>query len=252
MIYEILRFIFSLVLNLFFREIKVRGFHNIPIDDPVLFVVAPHANQFIDPLLLVMTCARKVGFLAAKKSMDKNVIGFFGRSLNSIPVERPQDLIKKGEGTIYIDGSNPLMLRGIDTKFSNYSGRYTINLPKDVGSSTISTIISDTELLLSKEFEGDKAKALLEQVDTQGNRIGTMYTVTPHVDQSKMFTEVVKRLSRNSAVGIFPEGGSHDRPEMLPLKAGVSVMALETLAKFPGTKLKIVPVGLHYFHADKV
>ena len=53
-------------------------------------------------------------------------------------------------------------------------------------------------------------------------------------------------------VGIFPEGGSHDRPEMLPLQAGVAIMALETLSKFPGAKLKIVPVGLHYFNADKV
>jgi glycerol-3-phosphate O-acyltransferase / dihydroxyacetone phosphate acyltransferase len=59
-------------------------------------------------------------------------------------------------------------------------------------------------------------------------------------------------LARNGAVGIFPEGGSHDRPEMLPLKAGVAIMALETLKKFPGTKLKIVPTGLHYFNADKV
>jgi glycerol-3-phosphate O-acyltransferase/dihydroxyacetone phosphate acyltransferase len=64
MIYEILRFFFKLVLNLFFRDIRVRGFHHVPEEGPVLFVVAPHANQFIDPLLLVMTCGRKVGFLA--------------------------------------------------------------------------------------------------------------------------------------------------------------------------------------------
>jgi glycerol-3-phosphate O-acyltransferase/dihydroxyacetone phosphate acyltransferase len=61
----------------------------VPDEGPVLFVVAPHANQFIDPLLLVMTCGRKVGFLAvyiinkAKKSMDRFWIGLFGRCFNS-------------------------------------------------------------------------------------------------------------------------------------------------------------------------
>lgn len=28
-------------------------------------------------------------------------------------------------------------------------------------------------------------------------------------------------------MGIFPEGGSHDRTDLLPLKAGVAVIALE-------------------------
>lgn len=46
-------------------------------------------------------------------------------------------------------------------------------------------------------------------------------------------------------------GGSHDRSEMLPLKAGFAIMALETLATFPGTKLRIIPTGLHYFNGDK-
>lgn len=125
-------------------------------------------------------------------------------------------------------------------------------LPKGAGEAVINTIVSDTELLLSKPFQGDAAQALLEQVDEEGKRVGTSFNYTPHVDQSKMFSEVVNRFAKNNAVGIFPEGGSHDRPEMLPLKAGVSVMALETLSKFPGTRLKIVPCGLHYFNADKV
>jgi glycerol-3-phosphate O-acyltransferase / dihydroxyacetone phosphate acyltransferase len=126
-----------------------------------------------------------------------------------------------------------------------------ILLPKSIGSAMVDKVISDNELTLLKPFDGNAAIALLEQVDDHGARIGTSFNFSPHVDQSKMFTEVVNRLAKNNAIGIFPEGGSHDRPEMLPLKAGVSVMALETLAKYPGTKLRIVPCGLHYFHADK-
>jgi glycerol-3-phosphate O-acyltransferase/dihydroxyacetone phosphate acyltransferase len=46
-------------------------------------------------------------------------------------------------------------------------------------------------------------------------------------------------------------GGSHDRTDLLPLKAGVSLMALGAMASNPDCKVKIVPVGLSYFHAHK-
>ncbi len=46
-------------------------------------------------------------------------------------------------------------------------------------------------------------------------------------------------------------GGSHDRTDLLPLKAGVSVMALGAMANNPKLRVKIVPVGLSYFHAHR-
>ena len=46
-------------------------------------------------------------------------------------------------------------------------------------------------------------------------------------------------------------GGSHDRSDLLPLKAGVSTMALGAMANNPNVKVKIVPVGLSYFHPNK-
>lgn len=52
-------------------------------------------------------------------------------------------------------------------------------------------------------------------------------------------------------IGIFPEGGSHDRTDLLPLKAGVSIMALGALSANPSLRLRIVPVGLSYFHPHK-
>jgi glycerol-3-phosphate O-acyltransferase/dihydroxyacetone phosphate acyltransferase len=95
--------------------------------------------------------------------------------------------------------------------FSLLKPKFTLILPKGAGEAMISAIVSDTEVLLAKPFEGDAASALLDQVDENGMRIGTSYKFTPHVDQSKMFSEVVNRLAKNQAVGIFPEGGSHDR-----------------------------------------
>jgi len=41
-----------------------------------------------------------------------------------------------------------------------------------------------------------------------------------------MFEEVFKHLNNGNVIGIFPEGGSHDRPDLLPIKAGISIMTL--------------------------
>lgn len=46
-------------------------------------------------------------------------------------------------------------------------------------------------------------------------------------------------------------GGSHDRTDLLPLKAGVSMMALGAMADNPDLRVKIVPVGLSYFHPHR-
>ncbi|CAG8725747.1 13314_t:CDS:1, partial [Gigaspora rosea] len=43
--YDIAAGAFSIVLDVFFREIKPRGSHKVPKDGPVIFVAAPHANQ---------------------------------------------------------------------------------------------------------------------------------------------------------------------------------------------------------------
>ena len=48
--------------------------------------------------------------------MDRFWIGLFGRCFNSIPVERPQDLVKKGTGLIYVDKENPLIIRGTESR----------------------------------------------------------------------------------------------------------------------------------------
>ena len=58
----------------------------------------------------------------------------------------------------------------------------------------------------------------------------------------------------NPALGIiemFLLGGSHDRTDLLPLKAGACIMALGTMVKNPEVKVKIVPVGLSYFHPHR-
>jgi glycerol-3-phosphate O-acyltransferase/dihydroxyacetone phosphate acyltransferase len=91
-------------------------------------------------------------------------------------------------------------------------------------------------------------------VDVDGSKPGyegTKYKLAPHIDQSLVYEAVFSCLRSGGCIGIFPEGGSHDRTELLPLKAGVAIMALGTLAEAPDCGLKIVPVGMNYFHAHK-
>ena len=52
------------------------------------------------------------------------------------------------------------------------------------------------------------------------------------------------------ASGIFPEGGSHDRTDLLPLKVGVALIAYSALEQ-DGINVPIVPVGLNYFKAHR-
>ncbi len=42
---------------------------------------------------------------------------------------------------------------------------------------------------------------------------------------------MTESLSRGACICLFPEGGSHDRSDLLPLKAGVAVMALTAQAR---------------------
>jgi hypothetical protein len=44
-LYDCALWIFNIMLDVFFREIRPRGSHKIPLEGPLIFVAAPHANQ---------------------------------------------------------------------------------------------------------------------------------------------------------------------------------------------------------------
>jgi len=244
-LYDCVIFFFNIVLNIFFRDIHIRGEHYIPKTGPVIFVAAPHANQFVDPILLITKTSRRVGFLIAQSSMERKWIGRFARALRTIPVIRAQDLAKNGEGTIYLPSplTDPLLVRGYNTKFTTtLKPRYRLSLPNKC-MAEVETIVSDTELILKYPFEN--GVELLTQEE------GSKYRFSPFVDQHVVYSKVFHRLNSNRCIGIFPEGGSHDRSTFLPLKAGVTIMALGAMCEYPGLKVTIIPVGLNYFHPNK-
>ncbi|KAI8987852.1 hypothetical protein BDF20DRAFT_904750 [Mycotypha africana] len=246
--YNLALWIFNIMLTIFFREVRSRGSHKIPKEGPVIFVAAPHANQFVDPIILMRECRRSASFLIAEKSMHEKGIGTFARMIGAIPVIRPQDLAKPGQGRIQLLNrkTDPLRITGIDTQFTKQlRPKDSIVLPKGVGVSEIDKVISDTEVLIKREFKELKALEVLTRSE------GTAYKCMPHVEQDKVYKAVHKELNDGGCITIFPEGGSHDRAAMLPLKAGVTLMALGAMAKYDGLDVKIVPCGLNYFHAHR-
>ncbi|TFK76477.1 glycerol-3-phosphate O-acyltransferase [Pluteus cervinus] len=268
--YDAVMFFWRTVTQIFFREIRPRGAFNIPQDGPVIFVAAPHSNQasyidfkFLDPLLLSLEVykenGRPVHFLAAAKSMERKDVGFFIRLMDSIPVERAADSAKPGIGRVYLSADDSCLVIGEGTQFlSEFKPQMQIMLPKSVNSALaeVLEVISDTELRVKREFGGESGKGttrIREKVAElrQDGVTGLEFKKMPFVDQQKMYRNVYRCLKGGGCIGIFPEGGSHDRTDLLPLKAGVSVMALGAMANDPNLHVKIVPVGLSYFHAHR-
>ncbi|KAM0331564.1 hypothetical protein ACHAQA_003242 [Verticillium albo-atrum] len=278
--YDLFLWVMGVLVDLFFREVHPRGTWKVPRTGPVLFVAAPHANQFVDALVLYRTlrneAGRRVSLLIAQKSVH-GFIGWGSRQVGSVPVGRPQDAARPGSGTIYLPDpiNDPTLIRGIGTNFGEGNGEGEVGgmlfLPSIKGhtgaSIDIAKIISPEEIRIKRAFKGKIPMRQLTgrsditddgEIGNQGSRggvsdewNGTKYKLAPKVDQTKVYEAVFNRLGHGGCVGIFPEGGSHDRTELLPLKAGLAIMALGALAEDPDIGLKIVPVGMNYFHAHK-
>ncbi|KAB8268408.1 hypothetical protein BDV30DRAFT_13544 [Aspergillus minisclerotigenes] len=275
-LYDLVLWLFSVLVDLFFREVHPRGSWKIPRKGPVILVAAPHANQFVDSLILMRVmrseARRRISWLIAEKSFRRKFIGLLARSIGTVPVARAMDNMKPGQGTIYMPDpiNQPTLIRGIDTDFEGpgFEKDGTIALPTINGTShnaAIAEIRGPAELIIKKPFKAkdplyqltgrkditDDGQIIGDASDTDPEFKGSKFKVSPHVDQTAVYEAVFARLNAGGCVGIFPEGGSHDRTNLLPLKAGVALMALGTLADNPDCGLKIVPCGMNYFHAHK-
>jgi 1-acyl-sn-glycerol-3-phosphate acyltransferase len=68
------------------------------------------------------------------------------------------------------------------------------------------------------------------------------------LDNSSAFQALYEVLESEGAVGIFPEGVSHNAAHLLRLKTGAARIALGARVQNPGLKLSIIPIGLNYTH----
>ncbi|EGV64199.1 Glycerol-3-phosphate/dihydroxyacetone phosphate acyltransferase [Yamadazyma tenuis] len=249
-IYDSLLWVLNVTFDCFFREIRSRGAFKIPSTGPVIFVGAPHANQFVDPVILMnlvkKVSGRRVSFLIAAKSYRLKIIGMMSKCQLSIPVERPQDNLAPGKGKIFVDfEKDACLITGRNTSFTEYlTPKCLLALPKSLGASEVLEIIDDTHVIIRKPFKNtEKIVKMLKD--------GSDFKYARKVDQNEVYQQVFGHLAHGNCIGIFPEGGSHDRTDLLPIKAGVAIMALGAMAAYPDCDVKIVPCGMNYFNAHK-
>ncbi|KAF2267533.1 CTR1 suppressor protein [Lojkania enalia] len=275
--YDGFLWVFSILIDLFFREVHPRGSWKIPQRGPVIFVCAPHANQFVDPLVLMRVVkkasGRRIHFLIAEKSMKRKFIGAMAGLTGAVPVGRAMDATKVAQGKIYLPDpvTDPCLVRGVGTDFEgkDFQVGGSLVLPSVNGNSAnaeIQEILGPEQLRLKRPFKGGIAMQQLtgrDDVTGDGQFLngamakiapdfqGTNFKVAPKLDQREVYDAVYDVLHSGGSVGIFPEGGSHDRTDLLPLKAGIAIMALGAVEAKPDCNLKIIPVGMNYFHAHK-
>ena len=65
------------------------------------------------------------------------------------------------------------------------------------------------------------------------------------------FAKAYELLAEGGALALFPEGKSHNEPDLQPLKTGAARILLEAERRRPGLGVRIVPVGLHFDRKHK-
>ena len=285
LLYYTVKIFFHSILSIFFREVNIIGHQNIPHYGPVIFT-SNHANQFMDSVVVLSTCQRTISFLMAESSYMKKIVGHIAWAMGVVPVKRAQDSAKKGIGAVLIskvvekdhDGNeNGIMndnhnsddpkqsnenesedekpttsqyiIHGTNTEFTQQiKPKDKIRFPNCPNGLKITSIESDTVMIgvgNSSEFGEEQQQKVLSST-TPFN-----YEILKRIEQSEVYEKVLAKLASSGAIGIFPEGGSHDRTDLLPLKAGVALIAYSALEK-DGLSVPIVPVGLNYFHRHKI
>lgn len=206
--------------------------------------------------------------------MKRKWIGWFSGMMGAVSVGRAMDSTKASEGRIYLPDpdNDATLIRGVGTNFESpdfqIGGLIVLPSVNNVSANAeIAEINGAEELRLKKPLKGEVALQQLtgrqvvedenadektqKQINKTRTEKGTTFKVAPKVDQTEVYEKVYNLLHGGGCIGIYPEGGSHDRTELLPLKAGVAIMALGAVANSPECGLKIVPCGMNYFHAHK-
>jgi len=250
LLYYASKIFFHSILSIFFNDIQIVGLSNIPAYGPVIFT-SNHANQFMDGLMILCTCQRTISYLIAEKSWNRPIIGHLAWALGAVPVKRAQDNVSKGTGKVMVNSEEvcetdiTIEVVGKGTKFtSEVKSGDKIRLPGTSLGIKVVSVDDDSTLSLKVET------GVIDVVKSQPFPEPVSFDVLPRVDQANTYRSVLEKLSTGGTVGIFPEGGSHDRTDLLPLKVGVAIIAYSELEK-DGVNVPIVPVGLNYFRAHR-
>uniref|UniRef100_A0A7S1YL07 Phospholipid/glycerol acyltransferase domain-containing protein n=1 Tax=Sexangularia sp. CB-2014 TaxID=1486929 RepID=A0A7S1YL07_9EUKA len=261
------KFLSYTIAHCFFSHIEVSGSlwkHEQVINDRRkmgTIYIANHSNQFHDAALLLVTVdsflgihsfwqSARISFICAAVTLRKKLIGGLAAASGAIGVERPQDVTTAGVGVIVgldvrEDDVSTLVVRGRGSNFtSTLLPGAQIRIDGCHKVIRIAEVMDDERALATTA--GLDAATVTSIVSHVGSAEGRKYTVIPKLNHRAMFTQVWDLLgAAHGSLGVFPEGGSTDNTDLLPLKAGVAIMALGSVAKHR-QPVRIIPVGLNY------
>jgi glycerol-3-phosphate O-acyltransferase / dihydroxyacetone phosphate acyltransferase len=207
--------------------------------------------------MVLCTCQFKISYLMAESSWKRRIVGDLAWALDVVPVKRAQDDAKRGSGTVHIGRPAvattaqesttdlpELTITGVNTKFTaELHPSDKIRPSGTFFALKVKKIVSDVAIVA-------EAAGLPDDFPFPADNESVPFDVLKKIPLTIVFQKVLDKLSSGGAIGIFPEGGSHDRTDLLPLKIGISLIAYSALEK-DGLNIPIVPVGLSYFRAHR-
>jgi glycerol-3-phosphate O-acyltransferase/dihydroxyacetone phosphate acyltransferase len=156
------------------------------------------------------------------------VLSVFYRQVEIVGLEHVPD---EGEGPVIFAGNHPNSL--LDPALITTScGRIVHFAAKDV-------LFKSRPLRVVLDAMG--AVPIARRADHGGTSI----------DNSEAFDGLFRVLGQGRAMGIFPEGLSHDEAQLARLKTGAARIALGAFEKHPEQPIKIVPCGLNYMNRKR-
>jgi glycerol-3-phosphate O-acyltransferase/dihydroxyacetone phosphate acyltransferase len=192
----------------------------------------------------------------AEASWKRRIIGELAWAMDVVPVKRAQDDARPGTGKITLIRLVPISGADVDADAVEVEvevkGTDTLFVKELAAGDKIRPAGSSAAFKV-KRIENEKTLTL-EGGDFSADFVfdtpSVSFDILKRIDTKVVFEKVLDKLVDGGAVGIFPEGGSHDRTDLLPLKVGVALVAYSALEK-DGLSVPIVPVGLNYFKAHR-
>lgn len=89
MLYNVIKWLFSLTIKGYFRSIYFKGLEQIPDSCPIIFV-ANHNSAFMDPIILAVHIKQSLYFLARGESFKSKFASTIFRFLHMIPIYKPE------------------------------------------------------------------------------------------------------------------------------------------------------------------
>ena len=172
MLYAVLRWVASIALRWFYRDIEVRGLERVPRGAPTI-LVGNHPNALIDAMTIGVVVPHQVLLTAKGTFFDHPLLGRFFRALGIVPLRRARD-------------------------------------------------------------EADAVRRA---------RADGAPRPDPHRNAGA-FGAILDALADGRTVLIFPEGTTHSKPELEPLRTGAARLALQARDDRGIRGVRIVPVGL--------